>query len=226
MKVYVNAWSNAPLRVRIAIALKGIAVEEVRVDLGLDEQHAEAFRRLNPQQMIPVLVDGEHVITQSLAIIEYLEEISPAFPLLPADPWGRARVRAMAMVLACEAQPLLNLRVRQYLDGALGLADHQCADWMRHWMLLGMQEVESMLVANAVPGAFAHGDRPTLADCCLVPQVLMAQRFGIGLAGFPRVLTVFSAAMRIPQVAQAVGSTRSTPARQALPAASAGSAAR
>lgn len=220
MKVYLNGWSNAPLRVRIAIALKGIAVQEVHVDLDRNGQHAEAFRRLNPQQMIPVLVDGDRVIGQSLAIIEYLEEVVPRPALLPSDPAGRARVRGLAMVLACDAQPLLNLRVRQYLEGALGLADPQCAEWMRHWMLLSMGEFESLLAASPMAGAFSHGDSPTLADVCLVPQVLMARRFGIELAAFPRLLGVFEATMRLPQVAEA------TEARPAPLAACGGSAAR
>lgn len=204
MKVYLNTTSNAPLRVRIAIALKGMQVEEVLVDLERGGQHADLFGRLNPQEMIPVLVDADRVITQSLAIIEYLEEVKPVPSLLPADPAGRARVRALAMVMACDGQPLLNLRVRQYLEGPLGLTEHQCGEWMRHWMRLSIGELESVLGKDPVPGAFAHGDRPTLADVCLVPQVLMAQRFGIGLDEFPRVLEIFRAAMRVPQIAAAV----------------------
>ena len=206
MKVYLNGISNAPLRVRIALALKEMEVEEIHVDLERDGggQHAEEFRRMNPQEMIPVLVDGDRIIRQSLAIIEYLEERKPLPALLPPDPGGRARVRSLAMVMACDGQPLLNLRVTQYLESRLRLPDRECAEWMRHWMRLSVHEYESLLTSDPRPGRLSHGDAPTLADVCLVPQVLMAQRFGIDMDDFPRVVEIFRAALQIDRVAAAV----------------------
>ena len=215
MKVYLNGTSNAPLRVRIAIALKEMDVEEVHVDLerGGGGQHSDAFRRMNPQEMIPVLVDGERIVRQSLAIIEYLEECKPLPALLPRDPGGRARVRSLAMVMACDGQPLLNLRVRQYLESRLRLPDGECAEWMRHWMRLSVHEYESLLESDPRPGRLSHGDDPTLADVCLVPQILMAQRFGIEMDDFPRVVGIFRAALEIEAIAAAVSGDVCTTAR-------------
>ena len=206
MKVYLNDFSNAPLRVRIAISWKEMDVEEVHVDLERSggEQHSDAFRRLNPQEMIPVLVDGDRVIRQSLAIIEYLEHKKPVPALLPPDEGGRARVRALAMTMACDGQPLLNLRVRQYLESRLELNDRQCAEWFAHWMRRSLGEYESLLKCDGETGRFSHGDAPTLADVCLVPQVLMAQRFMIGIDDFPEVARIFAAAIELEKFAAAI----------------------
>lgn len=208
MRLYLNDVSNAPLRVRLALALKKMVVEEVRVDLERDggEQHIATFADLNPQRMLPVLVDGERVIRQSLAIIEYLEEKKPLPALLPPDSAGKARVRSLALMIACDGQPLLNLRVRRYLTSSLGLTPAQTAGWIRHWMGLSLGEYEVALACDGATGCFSHGNSPTLADVCLVPQVLMAQRFGVSTSGFPKVMQVFEACMALPAFHSVAGS--------------------
>lgn len=178
-----------------------MAVEEIYVDFERNggEQHASAFTAINPQQMLPVLVDGDCVIRQSLAILEYLEEKKPEPALLPSDAAGKARVRALALMIACDGQPLLNLRVRRYLETALGLPATQATAWFHHWMALSLGEYEAALACDARPGPFSHGDSPTLADVCLVPQVLMARRFGVPTSGYPGVMRVFDACMKLPE---------------------------
>lgn len=201
MRVYLNHVSNAPQRVRLALALKKIAVEEIYVDFERNggEQHASAFAAINPQHMLPVLVDGDCVIRQSLAIIEYLEEKKPEPALLPSDAAGKARVRALALMIACDGQPLLNLRVRSYLDQELELSATQASAWFRHWMGLSLGEYEAALAGETRRGRFSHGNSPTLADVCLVPQVLMAERFGVPTSGYPNVTGVFNACMSLPE---------------------------
>lgn len=204
MKVYLNRTSNAPLRVRIAIALKQIAVEEVHVALEAEDQHERNFQELNPQRMVPVLVDGEHVIRQSLAIIEFIDETKPSPPLLPPDPLGRARVRSLALLVACDGQPLMNLRVRQYLQSTLQLPESQQKEWLTHWMRLSLQEYD-LLLQDGQSGIFSHGDHPTLADICLVPQVLMAERFNIEVGDFADVQRIFRTMMALREVRAAIG---------------------
>lgn len=204
MKVYLNRTSNAPLRVRIAIALKQIAVEEVHVALEAEDQHERNFQELNPQRMVPVLVDGKHVIRQSLAIIEFIDETKPSPPLLPPDPRGRARVRSLALLVACDGQPLMNLRVRKYLQSTLQLPESQQKEWLTHWMRLSLQEYD-LLLQDGQSGIFSHGDTPTLADICLVPQVLMAERFNIEVGDFADVQRIFRAMMALREVRAAIG---------------------
>ena len=201
MKVYLNGYSNAPLRVRIALALKAIEVEEVHIDLdqGPGEQHSAGFARVNPQRLIPVLVDGDVVVRQSLAIVEYLEERKPQPALLPADAAGRARVRSLAMVIACEGQPLLNRRVRDYLASEMKLPPDRARHWFRHWMDSSLAEYEACLGLDGVAGEFSHGPRPTLADVFLVPQVLMARRFEIDTARHRRVMGIFERCMELEE---------------------------
>jgi len=203
LKVYLNDFSNAPLRVRIAIALKKLAVDEVHVDLECEDwlRDFPDFGTLNPQSMLPVLVDGRHVIHQSLAIIEYLEEKKPLPSLLPPDAAGKARVRSLALMIACDGQPLLNLRVRRYL--AAEFSPSGAEKWFRHWMGVSLQEYEGALARDAVPGRYSHGDSPTLADVCLVPQILMAQRFSIPTSPYRRAIRVFEACMALPAFAGA-----------------------
>lgn len=205
MKIYVNDFSNAPLRVRIAIALKKLQVEEVHVDLERHDWHQDYpdFATINPQHMLPVLVDGRHAIHQSLAIIEYLEEKKPLPSLLPADAAGRARVRSLALMIACDGQPLLNLRVRKYL--AAKFSPHGAETWFRHWMELSLREYEAVLGRDAVAGRYSHGDSPTLADVCLVPQMAMAQRFNISTTSCRRATRVFEACMELPEFAAVAG---------------------
>ncbi|CAM3377941.1 maleylacetoacetate isomerase [Polaromonas hydrogenivorans] len=192
--------SSASYRVRIALALKGLAYESVPVHLvrGGGEQHSAAFATLNPAELVPVLVDGEVTLTQSLPIIEYLDEVHPAPALLPPDAAGRARVRAIAQTIACEIHPLNNLRVLQHLEATLGASAQAKSTWYAHWVALGFTVVESMLSESAATGRYCHGDTPTLADCCLVPQIYNAERFGVSLAAYPTLRRIGEACMKLP----------------------------
>lgn len=179
--------SSASYRVRIALNLKGLAYESRAVHLLQDggEQHAPEYRQLNPTQLVPCLLDGDRVITQSLAIMEYLDETNPDVPLLPADARGRARVRALAMVVACDIHPLGNLRVLQQIEAQFGADESQRAAWSRYWIAAGLDALEAMLADNAATGRFCHGDEPGLADACLVPQIYNALRWKLPLDAYP-----------------------------------------
>lgn len=192
MKLYNYFRSSASYRVRIALNLKGLSYEYVSVHLtrGGGEQFKEQYRALNPQSLVPVLEDGEHALTQSLAIIEYLEETHPTPPLLPAAPLERARVRALAQLVACEIHPLNNLRVLGYLTGKLGVSDDAKTQWYHHWVALGLQALEAQVASHPNTGKFCHGDTPTLADCCLVPQLANARRFNCPLSDYPTLLRI------------------------------------
>lgn len=193
MKVYDFFRSSAAYRVRIALNLKGIEAERAFVHLRRGEQFEEAYLRLNPQGVVPTLIDGEVVIGQSLAILEYLEETRPLPPLLPADPVGRARVRQLALIVACEVHPLNNLKVLTYLKDELGAAEEAVNTWYRHWVAKGLGAIEALLEGGPEGGAFCHGERPTLADVFLVPQVYNARRFDCDLSALPRVLAIDAA---------------------------------
>lgn len=192
MRLYTYFRSTAAWRVRIALNLKGLAWESVPVHLLRDggEQHGEPYRVLNPQGLVPMLVDGDEHIIQSLAIVEYLDETHPEPPLLPRAPTGRARVRALAQVIACDIHPLNNLRVQQYLAEEFGADDDAKRAWMQMWMGAGFDALERMLAGDPRTGACCHGDTPTLADLCLVPQVFNARRFGLELAPFPTITRI------------------------------------
>ena len=189
LKLYTYFRSSASYRVRIALNLKGLAYEAVPVHLVRDggQQHSAAFTALNPVELVPVLVDGNTTLSQSLGIIEYLEETRPEPTLLPKDAAGRARVRAIAQTIACEIHPLDNLRVLRYLELQLGVDAGARTTWYRHWVELGFAAIERMLVEDAATGRFCHGDTPTLADCCLVPQLFNAERFGVQLEPYPTI---------------------------------------
>jgi len=192
MKLHTYFRSSAAYRVRIALNLKGLPYETVPVHLtrGGGEQRAPGYRKLNPQALVPVLEDGGLVLTQSLAIIEYLDEVHPQVPLLPQDPAGRARVRALALAVACEVHPLNNLRVLNYLTGPLGLSDDAKRTWYCHWIAEGLGALEASLAADRATGRFCHGDAPGLADCCLVPQLANARRFKCDVAPYPTLLRI------------------------------------
>jgi maleylacetoacetate isomerase/maleylpyruvate isomerase len=192
MKLHTYFRSSAAYRVRIALNLKGLAYEAVPVHLTRDggEHHQPRYRALNPAGLVPVLEDEGKVLTQSLAIIEYLDETQPQVRLLPAAVSDRARVRAIAQTIACDIHPLNNLRVLQYLTRELGISDEQKNAWYRHWVETGLAAVEAMLVRDGRTGRFCHGDIPTLADCCLVPQVYNARRFDCDLSAMPAVLRI------------------------------------
>ena len=196
MELYSYFRSSASFRVRIALALKGLAYDYKPVHLVHAEQLAPAYDALSPTHLVPTLVDGEHVLGQSLAIIEYLDETPPQPPLLPADPIGRARVRSLALDIACEIHPLDNLRVLRYLVHDMGVTEDAKNAWYRHWVESGLAGVERKLAAR--PGRYCHGDAPTLADCVLVPQIFNAQRFDCRLDAVPTVMRVFDACMQLP----------------------------
>lgn len=180
--------SSATYRVRVALALKGIAVRETPIDLDRGEQLAPAFLALNPQGAVPALIEpGQAPITQSLAILEYLEERHPAPPLLPPDPAGRARVRSLALALAADTHPLIVPRVKQYLTGVAGLDEAAWAAWRMTWITQGLRAVEARLAGDPVTGAFCHGDAPTLADICLGSIVVVARVLGVEVGDIPTV---------------------------------------
>lgn len=192
MKLYTYFRSSAAFRVRIALNLKGLAYEAVPVHLARDggEQRQEAYLAINPAALVPVLAENGRVLAQSMAIIEYLDETHPEPPLLPGSPADRARIRAIAQAIACDIHPINNLRVLQYLGREFGVDEAGRNAWYRHWVESGLRVVEAMLAGDARTGAFCHGDSPTLADCCLVPQVFNARRFGCKLDGIPTVLRI------------------------------------
>lgn len=192
MKLHTFFRSSASYRVRIALNLKGMPAVHAHVHLSKNggEQFGPQFEALNPQHLLPVLEDDSLVLPQSLAIIEYLDETHPAIPLLPADAAGRARVRALSQLIACDIHPINNLRVLKYLSGELALSDAQKNAWYRHWVALGLAALETQLTRSPQTGLFCHGDTPTMADCCLVPQLYNARRFDCDLAPYPTIRAI------------------------------------
>ncbi|AGI23546.1 glutathione S-transferase [Pseudomonas sp. ATCC 13867] len=182
--------SSAAYRVRIALGLKGLAYRQVPVHLVKEggQQHADAYKALNPQELVPLLVDGEARIAQSLAILEYLEETHPQPSLLPRDALQRAQVRALSLHIACDIHPLNNLRVLQYLSGPLGVADEAKNAWIRHWVETGLRAVEAGL--DVLPGPLSLGERPGYFEACLIPQLYNARRFDCDLSACPRLLAI------------------------------------
>ena len=193
LKLYTYWRSSAAYRVRIALNLKGLAYESVFVHLVKDEQHSPDFAELNPQELIPVLRHGGRVLTQSLAIMEYLDEAFPESPLLPSVARDRQRTRAIAAMVACDIHPLGNLRVQQYLEREFGATQEQREAWTRHWIGKGFEAIERMLADSPSTGEFCEGDRPTVADCGLVPQVYNARRFKLDMAAFPNIVRIDAA---------------------------------
>lgn len=205
MKFYDYFRSSAAFRLRIALNLKGLDPQRSFVHLRRKEHSSPEYLKLNPQGLVPALVDDDGtVLTQSMAIIEYLDETRPEIPLLPSDPVGRARVRAISQAISCDIHPLNNLRVLRQL-GELGL-DEQTRNgpgWYQHWVATGFTAVEAMLADSQATGVYCHGDTPTMADCCLVPQIFNATRFGTDIADYPTINRVFDALMALPAVADA-----------------------
>jgi maleylpyruvate isomerase len=190
MKLYSYFRSSAAYRARIALHLKGLPFDYAPVHLRKGEQNAEAYRALNRQELVPTLIDGDTAVTQSLAIIEYLDERHPEPPLLPSAPAGRARVRAIALAICCDIHPLNNLRVLRYLVHTLKIGEEAKDAWYRHWIDTGLAALEAQLAADAATGTFCHGDVPTMADVCLVPQLANARRVNIPLDGYPTLLRI------------------------------------
>ena len=195
MELYNYFRSSASYRVRIALALKGLAYDYKPVHLAKSEQFQESYAAVSAARLVPLLRDGDAIVTQSLAIIEYLDETQPEPPLLPADPLQRARVRALALDIACEIHPLNNLRVLRYLVRDLKLSEDDKSRWYRHWVETGLEAVERQLAA--APSTYCHGQTPTLADCVLVPQIFNARRFEARLDHVPQVMRVFDACMKL-----------------------------
>jgi maleylacetoacetate isomerase len=198
LKLYSYFRSSAAYRARIALNLKGLAYDYVPVHLRKDEQRADAYRALNPQALVPALVDERGTFVQSLAIIEYLEERYPQPPLLPKSAEARARVRAIALAIACDIHPLDNLRVLQYLTRSLDVTEEEKDTWYRHWIDLGLTALESQIAADPATGDFCHGATPTLADVCLVPQLANARRAAIPLDAYPTLVQIESACLALP----------------------------
>ena len=200
MILYGHAVSSASYRVRIALALKGLQVTTVRLDLRAGEQRLEEYLQINCQGFVPALaLDDGAVLTQSVAIIEYLDEIHPHPPLLPQSPLPRARVRALAQAITCDVHPLNNLRVLQYLEKDLRHDKAARDTWYRHWVQVGFDALERWLVRDGATGRFCHGDAPTLADVCLVPQVANARRFAVDLDPYPRIVGIDAACRELPE---------------------------
>lgn len=197
MKLYTYFRSSAAFRVRIALNLKSLAYEPAFVHLPKGDHRAPAYRAVNPQALVPTLADAGTLLTQSLAIIEYLDETQPKVPLLPKDPLARARVRSLSMLIACEIHPINNLRVLQHLKRVLEQNDEQVNAWYRHWIADGLAKFEADLANAKATGKFCHGDTPTMADCCLVPQIFNAQRYQCDTAAYPTTMRVFAECMKL-----------------------------
>ena len=200
MKLYTYFRSSAAYRVRIALNLKGLSYQAVPVHLLKNggEQHQDDYRRINPSGLLPAFQDDWITLTQSMAIIEYLEEAHPTVPLLPKDAPGRARVRELAQIIGCDIHPINNLRVLSYLVKQLGLSEQAKTEWYRHWVIEGFQSLEAHLARDPGAGPFCHGDRPTIADCYLVPQVFNAQRFDVDLKAFPNIARINALCTDLP----------------------------
>jgi maleylacetoacetate isomerase len=210
MQLYSYFRSSASFRVRIAMNLKGLPFDYRPIHLVKHggEQHSAAFRALNPDGLVPVLIDDRSdppaSLTQSLAIVEYIDEIHPEPPLMPREAHQRARVRALAMNIACEIHPLNNLRVLRYLTQVLKVDEEAKNGWYRHWVESGLAAFEALLAASPMTGRFCHGDTPTLADIALVPQVFNAQRFACDLTKLSTTMRVFDACMALDAFRQAM----------------------
>jgi len=210
VKLYDCGFSSAAYRVRIALNLKGISYDSVDIDLIKDGgiQHSAAYKKVNPQELIPALETDGRVIGQSLAIIEYLDECYPEPRLLPTYPMERARVREIAYAIACDIHPPNNLRMRQKLV-QMGHNDAEImSQWYAHWITVGFQALEAMLVSSKETGRFCHGDTPTLADICLVPQMANAYRFKVPVEAFPTLVRIDAAARALPAFAAASPETK------------------
>jgi maleylacetoacetate isomerase len=203
MQLYSYFRSSASFRVRIALALKGLPYDYVPVQIVHNEQFGAAFDALAPSHLVPLLKDGDAVVNQSLAIIEYLDETHPEPPLLPGDALARAQIRALAQDIACEIHPLNNLRVLHYLTGTLGVSSEQKDGWYRYWVDVGLEALETQLAREAATGHFCHGDAPSLADLCLVPQIANARRFSIDLSPYATLTRIEAACLALPAFATA-----------------------
>lgn len=203
MRLFTLTVSSAGRRVEIACRLKGLDFERSIVDLAAEKRAADsAYRRRNPQLKAPSFEDDGLALTQSLAILEYLEEAYPEPPLLPADSRGRARVRALSLTVACEIHALQNSAVAQHLTREFGVGEAAGRAWQCHWIAEGLAAIEARFAGDGVAGPFAHGRQPTFADCCLAPQVWNALRYGLALEAWPKVAQVYAACLELPAFAE------------------------
>lgn len=203
MKLFTYFRSSAAYRVRIALGLKELEYEPVFVHLRAAQHRAPEYATLNPARLVPALIEGPEVLTQSLAIIEYLEETYPEPALLPADPLLRARARAIAQTVACDIHPLNNLRVLTYLKDELKVSKQKVDGWYRHWVTEGFEGLEQSLTKADSTGTFCLGESPTLADVCLVPQVYNAVRFGVDMTPYPTISRIHAACQELPAFSRA-----------------------
>ena len=203
MKLYGFFRSSAAYRVRIALNLKGLSYDQHAIHLRRNDQAKPDYRSVNPQGLVPALeIDGETLI-QSLAIIEYLDETHPEPPLVPAAPADRARVRALADIVACDIHPINNLRVLRYLTHTYGKSESDIGLWYNHWIDAGFHALETLFAADPRTGSFCHGDRPGLADIALVPQVVNAERYQLDMSPYPTISRIFAACQKLPAFAAA-----------------------
>jgi maleylpyruvate isomerase len=204
MRLHGYYRSSASFRVRIAMNLKGLEPERLYHHLRRNEHQTPDYVALNPQALLPALELDGAVLTQSLAIIEYLEETHPEPPLLPKDPLGRARVRALALAVACDIHPVDNLRVLRYLRGPLSQPEEAVGAWYNHWIAEGFAALETLLARSPDTGRFCHHDTPGLADLCLVPQVVNSRNFGLDLAPYPTIRRIYDACLALPAFERAM----------------------
>jgi maleylacetoacetate isomerase len=198
MKLYGFWRSLATYRVRAALALKGIDAPEISVNILQGAQHKDDYKSVNPQSVVPALVvDAGAPLFQSLAILEYLEETHPQPPLLPRDPRGRARVRGLALIVACDAHPLIVPRIRNYFEREMHIDEAARNRWLEHWTLLALETLEAHLSKERETGRFCHGDTPTIADICLAGQMFAAGYFNVATTGVPTVARIFAECMKI-----------------------------
>jgi maleylacetoacetate isomerase len=197
MKLYGFFRSSAAFRVRIALNLKKLDYETAAIHLRRNHQTRPDYLRVNPQGLVPTLQDGDRTLIQSLAIIEYLDEVYPEPPLLPKHPADRARVRALAEIVACDIHPINNLRVLRYVTHSLGHDEAAIAAWYNHWIDAGFRAFEGLLADDPRTGSFCFGDTPGLADITLVPQVVNAERYRLDLAPYPTITRVFENCMKL-----------------------------
>lgn len=199
MKLIGYFRSSAAFRVRIALNVKGIAVEHSSRHLRKGEQASPDYAAINPQKLVPAMVlDSGEVLTQSLAIMEYLEETHPEPPLLPKDPVGRARVRALSLIAAADIHPIQNLRVMGYLREKFGQTEESAFAWSRHWIETGFDAYEASIAKDPKTGGYSHGNSPTMADMCMVPQVFNAGRFKVDMKRYPTIQRIFDTCMKHP----------------------------
>ncbi|MDR6673321.1 maleylacetoacetate isomerase [Xanthomonas sp. 1678] len=200
LQLYTYWRSSAAYRVRIGLNLKGLAYQALPVHLVRDggQQHSPEYARLNPQELVPTLCHDGQPIRQSLAILEYLDERWPEPPLLPDAAIDRARVRGLAQLIACDIHPLNNLRVGRFFETVWSVPQSEREEWMLHWIVLGFDALEQLLAESPDTGTYCHGEQPGLADCCLVPQVFNARRFGVDMQVYPTLARIEQACLALP----------------------------